>query len=199
VKRANGNTWFDELTVALVPYYNVNENTLPKYEWYHDGAVFCLKNKIMQGDKDKFFNPHKTTTWAEVLQILYNMEETKAEAGERTKWYDAAVRWAKDSEIVCDNEEFNPEDTITREELANCLYLYAKFKGYDVSVGEETNILSYDDASDISEYAITAMQYVSGAGIVAGKSTRTLNPKDNVTRAEIAVIIYRFVEKTKNK
>ena len=77
------------------------------------------------------------------------------------------------------------------------MYLYAKFKGYDVSIGEETNILSYDDAFDISEYAIPAMQYVNGMGIIAGKSASTLNPKDSTTRAEIAVIIHRFIEKNK--
>ena len=64
-----------------------------------------------------------------------------------------------------------------------------------MSVGEETNILSYDDAFDISEYAIPAMQYATGAGIINGKSSSTLNPKDNATRAEIAVIIERFIEK----
>ena len=75
------------------------------------------------------------------------------------------------------------------------MYLYANFKGYDVSVGEETNILSYDDAFDISEYAIPAMQYVIGAGIINGKTISTVNPEDNATRAEIAVILHRFIEK----
>ena len=71
------------------------------------------------------------------------------------------------------------------------------FKGYDVSIAEETNILSYDDAFDISEYAIPAMQYVIGEGIINGKTISTVNPKDNATRAEIAVILHRFVEKIK--
>ena len=90
---------------------------------------------------------------------------------------------------------FEAEAIITREQLASVLFLYAKFKEYDVSVGEETNILSYDDAFDISEYAIPAMQYTVGSGIIAGKSESTLNPKDNITRAEIAVILKRFIEK----
>ena len=77
------------------------------------------------------------------------------------------------------------------------MYLYAQFKEYDVSVGEETNILSYDDAFDISEYAIPAMQYAVGAGIINGKTISTVNPKDNATRAEIAVIVHRFIEKNK--
>ena len=77
------------------------------------------------------------------------------------------------------------------------MYLYAQFKGYDVGVGEETNILSYDDAFDISEYAIPAMQYVICSGVICGKTTTTVNPKDNATRAEIAVILHRFIEKNK--
>ena len=202
VKRANGNTWFDDLTVALVPYYNIDDNNLPKYQWYHDGMIFCLKNKIMQGDENKFFNPGQNITWAELLQILYNMEETKPEIEfeEGSAWYALAVKWAKDSQLIYENDiNFEPEATITREQLASVLFLYAKFKEYDVSVGEETNILSYDDAFDISEYAIPAMQYIVGSGIVAGKSESTLNPKDNATRAEIAVIIHRFIEKTEIK
>lgn len=196
VKRANGNTWFDELTVALVPYFGTCENALPEYEWYHDGVAYCLKNKIMQGDENKFFNPSKNITWAELLQILYNMEETKLEYEfeEGAPWYAVAVKWAEDNKLIYENDkDFNPDSEISRQQLASVLYLYAQFKGYDVSVGEETNILSYDDAFDISEYAIPAMQYANGSGIISGKSTSTLNPKDNATRAEIAVIIERFI------
>jgi len=200
VKRANGNTWFDELTVALVPYFGINENTLPEYDWYHDGVVYCLKNKIMQGDENKFFNPSKNITWAELLQILCNMEETKPEYEfeEDAPWYAKAVKLAEDNKLIYENDiDFNPESAISREQLASVFYLYAQFKGYDVSVGEETNILSYDDAFDISEYAIPAMQYVIGAEIINGKSISTVNPKDNATRAEIAVVLHRFIEKTK--
>jgi hypothetical protein len=184
VKRANGNTWFDELTVALVPYFDISENSLPEYDWYHDGVAYFLKNKIMQGDENKFFNPTQNTTWAELLQILYNMEETKPEyeLEEDPAWYAEAVKWAKDSELIYENDkDFEPESAISRQQLASVLYLYAQFKGYDVSVGEETNILSYDDAFDISEYAIPAMQYVIGAGIIKGKTLDTVKPKDNAT------------------
>ena len=202
VKRANGNTWFDELTVALVPYFSVNENSLPEYDWYHDGVAYCLKNKIMQGDENKFFNPTQNITWAELLQILYNMEETKPEYEfeEDAAWYAAAVKRAEDNKLFYENDkDFEPESAISRQQFASVLYLYAQFKGYDVSVGEETNILSYDDAFDISEYVIPAMQYAVGSGIIVGKTKSTLNPKDNVTRAEIAVILERFIEKTEIK
>ena len=201
VKRANGNTWFDELNLALVPYFSTNENTLPEYDWYHGGAVYCLKNKIMQGDENKFFYPSKNITWAELLQILYNMEETKPEYEfeEGAPWYAAAVKWAEDNKLIYENnKDFKPDSEISREQLASVIYLYASFKEYDVNVGEETNILSYDDAFNISEYAIPAMQYVIGAGIINGKTSTTVNPKDNATRAEIAVILHRFIEKVRN-
>ena len=200
VKRANGNTWFDELNLALVPYFALGKNALPEYDWYHNGATYCLKNKIMQGDENKFFNPSKNITWAELLQILYNMEETKPEYEfeEDADWYAGAVKWAQDNNLVYENDKgYNPNSEISRQQLASVFYLYAKFKEYDVSVGEETNILSYDDAFDISQYAIPAMQYVVGAEIINGKTISTINPKDNATRAEIAVILHRFIEKAK--
>ena len=154
----------------------------------------------MQGDENKFFNPSKNITWAELLQILYNMEETKPEYEfeEGAPWYAAAVKWAKDSELIYENDkDFDPQSAISRQQLASVLYLYAQFKGYDVSATEETNILSYDDAFDISEYAIPAMQYGVETGIINGKTISTINPEDNATRAEIAVILHRFVEKNK--
>ena len=153
----------------------------------------------MQGDENKFFNPSNNITWAEILQILYNMQETKpvVEVEEGSAWYAAAVKWAKDSNLIYENDkDFDPQSAINREQLVSVMYLYAQFKGYDVSVGEETNILSYDDALDIAEYAVPAMQYAVGSKLISGKTESTLNPKDNTTRAEIAVILYRFIEKT---
>lgn len=198
IKRTNGNTWLEELTVALVPYFEANENTLPAYEWYHDGVAYCLKNKLMKVDESKYFYPEKNITWAELCQILYTMEETKPEieVSEDAPWYEEAVVWVKENNLVHENDQdFDPDSSLTREQLAMVLYTYAKIKGYDVSVGEETNILSYEDAFDISEYAISGVQYAAGAEIINGKTNSTLNPKDYATRAEIAVIFQRFLAK----
>ena len=195
IKRSNGNTWFDELTVAMVPFYDEADELLPDYEWYHDGVVYCLKNKIMKGDENKFFNPDKVVTWSEFLQVLYNTDGTKLEIEEGANLSDEIVNWAKDGGFICETDkEFKPEDPITREMVASVLYLYAKAKGYDVSMGEDTNILSYDDAFDIGECDIPAMQYVVGAGVISGKTISALNPKDNITRGEVAVIIERFAK-----
>ena len=141
-----------------------------------------------------YYEDHPTTR----LPMPFSVAGKEYEFEEDAAWYKGAVKWAKDSELIYENDkDFDPESAISRQQLASVLYLYAQFKGYDVSVGEETNILSYDDAFDISEYAIPAMQYVIGAGIINGKTSSTVNPEDNATRAEIAVILHRFIEKTK--
>ena len=84
------------------------------------------------------------------------------------------------------------DQNLTREQLATMLYRYAQYKGYDVSVGENTNILSYSDVSSVSEYAMEAMQWACGAGIIGGKDGM-LDPAGNATRAEVATMLMRFV------
>nr|WP_308778620.1 S-layer homology domain-containing protein [uncultured Anaerotignum sp.] len=86
-------------------------------------------------------------------------------------------------------------DLITREQFAAILYRYAQFKGYDVSVGADTNILSYADALIISEYAYPAMQWACGAGIMGGMDDGTLMPQGKATRAEAATMLMNFCEK----
>lgn len=198
IKRTNGNTWLEELTTAIVPYYSLENNPLPEYEWYHDGVAYCLKNKLMKGDENKYFHPANNITWAEFLQILFGMEETKPEieVSEDAPWYEEAVVWATENKLIDENLlAFQPNEAISREQIASVLYLYAIRKGYDVSVGAETNILSYEDAFEISEYAIAPMQYVVGSSLMNGKTNITLSPRDFATRAEIAVIFHRFLEK----
>ena len=88
----------------------------------------------------------------------------------------------------------SPNDVVTREQFAAILYRYAQYKKYDVSVGEDTNILSYADAQSVSAYAIPAMQWAGGAGIVNGSNGK-LNPQNNATRAEVATMLMRYCEK----
>ena len=82
-------------------------------------------------------------------------------------------------------------DNITREQLATMLYRYVVKCGYDVSVGEDTNILSYTDAADVSEFAVAAMQWAVGSGVVQGSGS-ALSPKAPASRAEVAMMLMRF-------
>lgn len=195
IKRANGLNWLDSLTYANVPYWQADEANmakLPQKTWYHDGVAYCIEKKYMKGYDDGLFYPDNEITLAELVQLLYNMDGTKVEnVGEN--WYDAALAWAKGANIITD-AEFSPDNQATREQLAVLLYKYAQYKGLDTTVAEDTNILSYEDATKISEGAYEAFQYVVGSGILTGKTQSTLNPTDNLTRAEIATVIKRFAK-----
>lgn len=205
-RRANGVTWLDSLTVVNVPYWSLtsdNADGIPKQAWYHDAVAFCMKNNIMQGYQDNMFYPDEEITRCQLVKILWNLEG-KPTAGETVTfidvaddaWYADAVMWAVTENLIFgeSNKTFLPDDTITREQLAAVLHRYAQYKEYDTTIGENTNILSYDDAYDISEYAIASVQYAVGSGLMKGKAENTLNPKDDVTRAETAQILYRFIE-----
>ena len=110
-------------------------------------------------------------------------------------YYAEAIRWAASEGIVggYTATQFGPDDAITREQLAAILWRYAQHKKYDVSVGEDTNILSYADALTVSEWAVPAMQWANGVGLIQG-SDNNLMPKGNATRAQAAAILHRFCE-----
>lgn len=110
-------------------------------------------------------------------------------------YYFEAVSWAHQNGIVngVTENEFAPNQNITREQIAAILYRYAEFKGYDVGAGG-MQIREFEDYEDISDYAMNAMTWAVNTGLMKGKTETTLNPKDNATRAEIAAMIQRFVE-----
>ena len=89
---------------------------------------------------------------------------------------------------------FGPDDSITREQLAVILYRFALYKGYDLSAGEDFDLSAYADAGDVSEWAIPAMQWACGAGIINGDGEGSLAPQGEATRAQVAAMLMRFIE-----
>lgn len=169
--------------------------------WYHDGIHFCMENGLMQGISDGLFTPDGVATRAQIVMILWRIEKNPylGQAGfsdvNANDWFAGAVNWASANGIVTGYTDgrFGPNDHVTREQLAAILYRYARYKGYDVSVGEDTNILSYEDALTVSDWAVSAMQWACGSGVINGTSESTLSPKDTATRAQIAAMIMRFL------
>lgn len=169
--------------------------------WYHEAVDYVLVNGLMSGYGNGVFGPNDHLSRAQLCQILYNKEGRPAVTGNSAftdvangAWYFDAVTWAAENGIVggYGGGLFGPEDNITREQLAAILYRYAQAKGYDVSVGEDTNILSYADALDVSEWAIPAMQWACGSGVINGVTDSTLVPQGNATRAQAATMLMRF-------
>ncbi len=170
--------------------------------WYHGPVDYVVGRGIMKGTSGTTFEPATPTTRGMIATILYRLDgEPVIRSGmpfddvKESDWYGPAVSWAESNGIVTGygNGKFGPNDDITREQLAAMFWRYAKYKGYDVSIGESTNILSYDDASDISSWAVQAMQWAVGAGIVNGRTASTLVPGAGATRAEAAAMIQRFI------
>ena len=181
-------------------------------DWFEESVRYVYENGIMNGVKDDTFDPNGGATRAMIATMIYRLEGSPKSAGGNKytptaghpifgdvgvgSWYYDAVIWCAANGIVegDDNGNFNPNASVTREQLAAMLHRYAKFKGYDVSVGENTNILSYNDAFEVSEYAIPAMQWVCGSGIMNGIGESLLAPRSNAERSHVAAIFMRFCE-----
>lgn len=171
-------------------------------KWYHLSVDYVLTHKMMNGVSSRAFAPNANLTRGMLVQILYNLEgKPKGTAAnfsdvQADAWYAEAVGWAASNKVVTGYADgtFRPNAAVTREQAAAILYRYAKSKDIDVSVGENTNILSYVDVQQASEYAIPALQWAVGAGVLNGKNGGRLAPTGTATRAEIAAIMQRWCE-----
>lgn len=167
--------------------------------WYADGVRYVAENGIMNGAGDGTFAPYTTMNRAMLVQVLYNLEGKPAVSGSSftdvasNAWYADAVAWAAQAGIVTglSATTFAPDQVLTREQLATILYRYAAYKGYDVTASGDLD--SYTDAGQIGAYALTAMGWANGAGLVTG-SNGALAPQSSATRAEAATILMRFLE-----
>ena len=190
----------------IAPEWENPFTDVKKSDWFYTNVEYAVNNKLMNGTTATTFAPNEPLTRGMLVAILYRAEGEPAvnksipfSDVDTNAYYANAVIWAQQNGIVngVTENEFAPENNITREQIAAIMFRFAKYKGYDVSVGESTNILSYTDAESISEYAISAMQYAVGSGLMKGKTETSINPQDNATRAEIAAILQRFIEANK--
>ena len=168
--------------------------------WYADAVRYVFEKGMMNGTSSTTFSPNETTTRAMIVTMLHRLENepTASAAGftdvASNTYYANAVAWAAANGVVTGVSEtsFAPNDAITREQLAAILYRYAELKCYNVSASG--SLSGYTDASQISSYATTAMQWANSTGLITGKTSTTLSPKGNATRAEVATILMRFCE-----
>ena len=179
------------------PFTDVSEK-----DWFYGDVMFVYENGLMLGTSKTLFSPYGTATRGMMATILWRMEGSPAPKGKNSfadveagKWYADAITWTAENSIFAGygKDKFGPEDPITREQLAAIFYRYADYKGYDLTV--KGNLDKFKDADKITDYAKTAMQWAVGSGLVKGKSGNLLDPQGTATRAEIAAMLHRFIEK----
>ena len=184
----------EEEPVGTLPFSDVASE-----DWFCDAVQYVFDNGMMNGVGNGLFAPDSNLTRGMIAQVLYNLEGTP-EAGsdaftdvEAGQWYADAVNWAAANNIVSGygDSTFGPQKDITREQMAQILYNYAVFKGYDVSA--QGDLSAFGDGSETSDWALPAMKWAVGSGLLQGYAGR-LNPAGTATRAEVAQILMNFCE-----
>ena len=173
--------------------------------WYYDAVSYVYANGLMDGTSATTFEPNANMTRAMLVTILWRMEGepvvnyfmpfADVDGG---AWYAEAVRWASSEGIVegVSDTEFAPNEAVTREQFAAILYRYAQYDGMDAVTLEE-NLGGFTDADSISEYAVPALNWAVGEGIITGTTATTLEPQGTATRAQAAAMLMRFAENLK--
>ena len=177
------------------PFSDVDES-----DWFYSSVIYAYENGLMVGTSDELFSPNALVNRAMVVTVLWRLAGKPAPEGENTfddltqSWYVDAVVWASENGIVTgyDDDSFGPEDGITREQLATILYRYAGFTGTDVSAGSDVG--AFSDANEVSDYAYDAMSWAYKSGLITGRTESTLAPRGTASRAELAVILQRFLK-----
>lgn len=185
-----------------VGYHCVSFSDVASSEWYADSVSYLSSRSVISGTNGEF-RPEAAITRAQFVTILSRLsgDDLSGQTASlfsdvsASDWFFQAAQWANRISISAGSGgNFNPNEGITREQMAVMLYRYAKYKGYDVSIGEDTNILSYNDSLSISDYAYAALQWACGAEILQGDDAGNLNPNGCATRTQAAVILQRFIE-----
>lgn len=164
-----------------LPFTDVSANN-----WFYDGVKYAYENGLMNGTSSTAFSPNANTTRGMIVTILARVEGVNTNG---TPWYAAGQKWAMDNGI---SDGTNMPGVITREQLATILYRYAKQKGYDVS--KSAALTGFSDADKVRGYAAEAMQWAVAEGLLQGSNGK-LNPQGSATRAQVATILMRFMQK----
>lgn len=177
------------------PFVDVAEG-----DWFFQAVKYVFERGIMVGTSDTTFEPQSSVTRGQVVQMLYNLEGQPTVTGEdgftdvqsKDWWYDAVV-WASQNEVVSGYGDgtFQPKRNISRQEFAQMLFNYAKFKGYDLTATGD--LTKFPDGGDVAGWAETAMQWANGNELINGHAdTGKLDPLGTTVRAQAASILTKF-------
>lgn len=175
---------------------------VPSGSWYYDDVAYVYDTGLMTGLTVTAFGPKLSTTRGMIVTILWRMEnEPAAKHGcpfadvRRGSYYEQAIAWASENGIVTgfDASTFAPDRTITREQLAAILFRFAAYRGMDAVTLRE-NLSSFQDQAAISAYAVSALNWAVGEGLMQGTGDK-LEPTGSATRAQVAAMLRRFMQR----
>jgi len=175
---------------------------VPSGSWYYDDIAYVYDAGLMTGLTATAFGPNLSTTRGMIVTILWRMEnEPAAKHGcpfadvRRGSYYEQAIAWASENGIVTgfDASTFAPDRAITREQLAAILFRFAAYRGMDAVTLRE-NLSSFQDQAAISAYAVSALNWAVGEGLMQGTGDK-LEPTGNATRAQVAAMLRRFIQR----
>lgn len=169
--------------------------------WYYNAVKYVYENNLMAGTGTTTFDPEVSLTRAMTAQILYNLEgqpkvdeeATFADMNEAPTWSVDAIAWAQDTGVVAGmgDNEFAPNAKVTREQFAQMMYNYAKYKKYDLT--KTGDLSKFPDDSSVSDWAETAMSWANGNGLINGhEDSGLIDPAGNTIRGQAASIIMNF-------
>lgn len=175
---------------------------VPSGSWYYDDVAYVYDTGLMTGLTATTFGPNLSTTRGMIVTILWRMEnEPAAKHGcpfadvRRGSYYEQAIAWASENGIVTgfDASTFAPDRAITREQLAAILFRFAAYRGMDAVTLRE-NLSSFQDQAAISAYAVSALNWAVGEGLMQGTGDK-LEPTGSATRAQVAAMLRRFMQR----
>ena len=165
--------------------------------WYESAVRYAYFHNIMEGMSETEFAPATALTRAMAAQILYNLEGQPTVSGENefidvSGWYETAVTWAAENGVATGYGDgtFQPGDSITRQEFAQMLYNYAKYKGYDLTA--EGDLSQFPDSGSVADWAEIAMSWANGNKLINGHDDGTIDAGGTAIRTQAASILMRF-------
>ena len=174
-------------------FSDVNETA-----WYYDAVKYVVEKGLFKGISDTEFAPNSPLTRGMLVTVLYRAEQQPQIKYEKSfddvsegNYYSNAVIWAAKNGIVSgiSDNEFMPDNNISREQIATIIYRYAKYKGIDNLIASQ---VEYVDKMQISDWAADAIAFCKSMSIMTGNDVNEFMPRANATRAEVAATLQRF-------
>lgn len=184
-----------ETEFAKIDYFD----DVTEGDWFDEASWYCAAHGLMQGTEHRQFDGHIGTNRAMLVTVLYNLANSTDSFDSifddvaSGNWYSNAIAWAAHHKIIAGygNGKFGPHDPLTREQLVSVLYNYAIFMNYDTSKLSELD--AFTDADAVSDWAVEAIRWAVGNGIVAGMGNDLIAPETGATRAQFAAMMQRYV------